>query len=103
MTRNLILAVCLAGVPLAGAAQTPTAQETRDWAASCAICHGTDGQTVGGGMPVLAGQSKETLVRHLTDFREGRRPATIMHQIAKGYSEVQIEAIAGFFAAQKLK
>ena len=54
-------------------------------------------------MPVLAGQSKETLVRHMRDFRDGKRPATIMQQIAKGYTDAQIDALAGFFAAQKLK
>jgi len=103
MRSRLVLAVCwLAGLPLAAAAQAPTAQQARDWAASCAICHGTNGYTVGGGMPVLAGQSRETLTRHLRDFRDGRRPATIMHQIAKGYTDEQIEAIAGFFAAQRL-
>ena len=102
MTRNLVLAACLAGVPLAAAAQAPTAQQTRDYAASCAICHGTNGVSAGG-MPVLAGQSKETLARHMRDFRDGKRPATIMHQISKGYNDAQIDALAGFFAAQKLK
>ena len=83
MLKNLFLAACLAGAPLVAAAQAPIAQETRDYAASCAICHGTNGASTGG-MPVLAGQSRETLIRHLRDFRDGKRPATIMHQIAKG-------------------
>jgi len=30
----------------------------------------------------------------MADFKSGRRPATIMHQIARGYSERQIEQIA---------
>jgi cytochrome c553 len=34
-------------------------------------------------------------------FRDGKRPATVMHQIAKGYTDVQIEALASWFAAQK--
>ena len=102
MTTRLVLAACLAALPIAAAAQAPTPQQARDWAASCAICHGTNGYTVGGGMPVLAGQSRETLSRHLRDFRDGRRPATIMHQIAKGYTDEQIEALASFFAAQRL-
>jgi cytochrome c553 len=33
-------------------------------------------------------------------FRDGKRPATVMHQIAKGYSDAQIEAMASWFAAQ---
>jgi cytochrome c553 len=31
-------------------------------------------------------------------FRDGSRPATVMHQIAKGYSDQQIELIADYFA-----
>ena len=32
-----------------------------------------------------------------------RRPATIMNQLAKGYTDEQIEALAGWFAAQKAR
>jgi cytochrome c553 len=32
-------------------------------------------------------------------FKAGTRPATVMHQIAKGYSDEQIKAIAAWFAA----
>ena len=88
--------------PLAAAQATfPPADTARDLAASCAICHGTSGVSAGGGMPQLAGQSKETLARHLKDFKEGKRPATIMHQIAKGFSDEQLEVLAGYYAAQK--
>jgi cytochrome subunit of sulfide dehydrogenase len=34
-------------------------------------------------------------------FREGKRPATVMHQISKGYTPEQIEALATYFAAKK--
>jgi cytochrome c553 len=34
-------------------------------------------------------------------FRDGKRPATIMHQIAKGYTDAQIDAVAEHFARQK--
>jgi len=34
-------------------------------------------------------------------FKSGARPATVMHQLAKGYSDAQIEVIAAYFAAQK--
>ncbi len=53
-------------------------------------------------MPQLAGQSKETLLRHLHDFRDGKRPGTIMPQIAKGYTDEQFDAIAVFFASLEL-
>ena len=37
----------------------------------------------------------------LADYKNGNQPATIMHQISKGYTDEQIKLIAGFFAAQK--
>jgi cytochrome c553 len=52
-------------------------------------------------MEALAGVSKDEIVKKMLDFKAGRKPATIMHQLAKGYSDEQIAAIAGYFAAQK--
>jgi cytochrome c553 len=97
----LVAATALASAPLAASAQTYP-NTGRDLAASCAICHGTFGLNAGG-MPNLAGQSQETLARTLRDFRDGKRPATIMHQIAKGLTEAQIEAVTAYWAAQKVK
>ena len=52
-------------------------------------------------MPNLAGRQQTELLQILRDFRDGKRPATIMHQLSKGYSDEQIAAIATYFAAQK--
>jgi cytochrome c553 len=35
----------------------------------------------------------------LKDFKAGKRPGTIMQQHAKGYSDEQLELIAGYFAS----
>ncbi len=67
-------------------------------AANCANCHGTDGRAQGGFN--LAGLSKSYLVEQMQAFKTGKRQATIMHQIAKGYSDTQIEQMAEYFAAQ---
>jgi len=73
----------------------------RDVAATCAPCHGTDGRSRGGaGFPSLAGRDKDELVRAMRAFREGRRPSTVMQQLAKGYSDAEIEAAAAYFASQ---
>ena len=74
--------------------------QARGWAASCAACHGTEGRAVGA-MPVLAGRPKEALYEALKAFKEGSRPATVMHQHAKGYSDEQLKRIAEYFAKQK--
>ncbi len=68
-------------------------------AANCANCHGTTG-IAKGAMLSLAGQPKAQIVEKMTAFRDGKRPATIMHQLAKGYTDPQIEAIADYFSRQ---
>ena len=85
---------------LAGLAHAQDALQVRSWAASCANCHGTNGQAQTG-MEPLAGMNKEDLIKKMQDFKTGRKPATIMHQLSKGYSDDQIAAIAAYFAVQK--
>ena len=52
-------------------------------------------------MEALAGKDKDELIQKMMDFKSGRKPATLMHQIAKGYSDEQIQQIAAYFAALK--
>jgi cytochrome c553 len=79
------------------------AQDTsaRSLAATCFTCHGTDGRSVGGTPPSLAGQNKQYLLQQMKALRAGQRPATIMHQQAKGYTDEELELIAGYFASVK--
>jgi cytochrome subunit of sulfide dehydrogenase len=83
---------------------TTHAQDTtaaRALAATCFTCHGTNGVSVNNIPPSLAGQDKAHLLQLMREFRDGKRPATIMHQHAKGYTDTQLDLIAGYFAAQK--
>lgn len=72
--------------------------QTRVWAAACASCHGTDGRAQPG-MASLAGRTD--LQKILLEYKAGTRPATLMHQISKGYTDEQLGQIADYFAAQK--
>jgi cytochrome subunit of sulfide dehydrogenase len=72
----------------------------RNLAATCANCHGANGVSLGG-FASLAGKPKDDLARAMREFKAGTRPATVMTQLAKGYSDEQIELIAGWFALQK--
>lgn len=96
MRIAIVLAAALAAAPMTAGAQDAVAQ----LAGTCAMCHGTTGHSVGGNEP-LAGMPKDDLVRKFKEFRSGAKPATIMHQISKGYSDQQLEQIAAYFAAQK--
>jgi cytochrome subunit of sulfide dehydrogenase len=72
----------------------------RDIAATCAACHGTDGRSRGG-VPALAGRDKAELTKAMREFRDGQRSSTIMQQLARGYTDAEIEAAAAYLAAQK--
>jgi cytochrome c553 len=98
LSTSAALALALAALPLAAAAQDTRA---RNQAAACAICHGTGGHAVTREVTSLAGLSRDKIASEMKAFRDGRRPATVMHQIAKGYDDRQIDAIAAWFAAQK--
>jgi sulfide dehydrogenase cytochrome subunit len=84
-----------------GVATGVCADPGRNLAAACSACHGTNGRSVGG-MPALAGKEKALIVAQMREFRDGKRPATIMHQIAKGYTDEQFEILAAYFSSQKL-
>lgn len=76
------------------------ALQVRSMAASCSACHGTNGMALQG-MDSLAGQKKEDLLKKMQDFKSGKKPATLMHQLSTGYSDEQIEQLASYFAALK--
>ena len=86
-------------IPFAAANLTPLG--VRSLAANCAACHGTNGNSVGGAIPALAGMNKEYLLNQIKAFRDGKREATVMHQIAKGYSDAEMVALGDYFSALK--
>lgn len=101
--RPALLGLLACGLLAAAApARAQDATLARNLAATCANCHGTNGHAQGDMKP-LAGVPADKLLAQLADYRSGAQPATIMHQIVKGYTEDQLKLIAGFFAAQKPK
>ena len=92
----LFAAAVLAAAPVA-------AQDAqgRNLAAGCAICHGTEGRIATNALIPLAGLPRDHIATQMRAFRDGKRPATVMHQIAKGYTDAQIDALAAWFASQK--
>ncbi|HEY0822072.1 MAG TPA: cytochrome C [Rhizobacter sp.] len=97
-----LVALGLLAAAGAAAAKDPQVLRTRALAATCAHCHGTDGHAVEGeAMIRLAGLPQDYILTQLMAFRTGQRPATIMHQITRGYSQEQLETVAKYFAAQQ--
>ena len=96
----LLLASALAVLPGWAQAQVMDALQVRSMAASCAACHGPQGMTQLGFVP-LAGARQDALLKKMLDFKTGSQPATLMHQIAKGYTDEQLAALAAYFSALK--
>jgi cytochrome c553 len=93
------MGLALSCIGVAAQAQPAGASPTRSLAATCAACHGTDGRAAAGhAMPALAGLARERIAAELRAFREGSRAGTVMPQIAKGYSDAQIDALAAYFS-----
>jgi len=103
LPRAVAAAAALAALaaPLPAAATDAAALRVAALAATCANCHGTQGHAVPGSVvPGLAGAPAGFVLDQLKAFRSGAKPATVMHQIAKGYSDAQLAQIAAYFAAQ---
>ena len=93
-----ILIIAAAGVT--SLAAHADSLQLRSMAAACANCHGTKGVALEG-MDTLAGKPQDELLKKLTDFKTGKKPATIMHQLSKGYTDEQLAQLAGYFSALK--
>ena len=98
--KRIMVTTCWTVVAAGASAQTLDALQVRGLAASCSACHGTNGHAQPG-MISLAGNPSQLTVQKMQDFKAGRTSATVMHQLAKGYNDAEINAIAAYFAAQK--
>ncbi|MBI3714957.1 MAG: c-type cytochrome [Betaproteobacteria bacterium] len=77
------------------------ANAVRALAANCAACHGTNGVSAGGAIAGLAGMDREYFVGQMRLFKSAKREATVMQQIARGFTDAEFAALGTFFAAQK--
>jgi cytochrome subunit of sulfide dehydrogenase len=103
--RKIPLVLAAAAVALGAAhasAQGGDPNAGRSLAATCANCHGTNGISVDA-VESLAGMPKDQIVRKMQEYKKGTKPGTIMPQLAKGYTDEQIEVLGAWFAAQKAK
>ena len=100
--KPLVSAAALCLLAFAGTSQAADPNLGRNLAATCANCHGTHGKALpGSGLDDLAGMDKAKALQKLSEFRSGAKPASIMHQISKGFTDEQLDLMAAFFAAQK--
>ena len=68
--------------------------------ANCLNCH-ADKSKIKSAIPNIAGRDKDYLETALKAFKASKKEATIMHQLAKGYTEEEITVLADYFSRQK--
>lgn len=113
--RSSIFLIALLAIAGTAIAQPFDPLQVRGWAAACTACHALQApqasqsslafQTSPGQadpiMPPLAGAGREAMAAALLDFKSGRRPAGVMPQLARGYDDEQLRAIATYFDGLK--
>jgi sulfide dehydrogenase cytochrome subunit len=70
-------------------------------AGQCTGCHGDGGASLGPASPTIGGINQEYFLETMAAFKSGKRHSTVMGRIAKGYTDDEIKAMAGYFAKQK--
>jgi len=75
----------------------------KEKSASCAACHGADGNSVSPEWPKLAGQHAGYIVKQLTYFKDGERVNETMKGMASNLTEQDREDLAAYFSSQKEK
>ena len=104
MIKKPILKLAVLGgalmLTLTAQAETPSAEAL---AYTCVGCHGANGVSNGPATPSIAGISEDFFTENMEGYASGDIPSTIMGRIAKGYSEEEIELLAGYFSQQTFK
>ena len=68
--------------------------------ATCAACHGADGNSPAP-FPKLAGQGEKYLLKQMKDIRDGARPVPTMVGQVDGKSDQDLADMAAYFASQQ--
>ena len=96
MLKSLAAAIGSASI----AAAVVASAEPPAGAASCSGCHPTSAR-VTSPVPRLTGLDRAAIVKAFQEFRSGKRPATVMDRISKGFTDAEIQAIAAWYATQR--
>ena len=83
--KNFLQLVCVAAwLPVAAVAGDIA--KGKELSATCAACHGADGNSTIPTNPKLAGQYESYLIQALSDYKSGARTNAIMSGFATGLS-----------------
>lgn len=103
MKNYLVITMCLLVSMVFSTAQAAGDPEAGKAAsASCAACHGADGNSVNPEWPKLAGQHEGYLIQQLLYFADGERDNATMKGMAANLSDEDRDNLSAYFASQKV-
>jgi cytochrome c553 len=103
MNRTLLIAGVVAVLGVVGTAEAGgDAQAGKAKAASCAGCHGANGEGKAP-FPALAGKKEEQLIQALKDYKSGKRDNAMMKTFATQLSDQDAANVAAYYASLKGK
>ncbi len=95
LTIGLVAALGMGSAQAAGDAAAGKAK-----AASCAGCHGANGEGVGSN-PKLAGMDEAKFVQAMADYKSGKRANAVMKGMTAALSEQDTANLAAYYASLK--
>lgn len=103
MKKSLLFSISLMLVSMAGILHAESnIAAGKEKSATCAGCHGEDGNSEVSTFPKLAGQHASYLVKQLRAFKAGARNDAMMAPMATGLSEQDMLDLANFYASVKI-
>lgn len=101
--KKIVFAVSLVSLIAALPAVAGDAAVGKAKSASCAACHGADGNSPSPGFPKLAGQHESYIAKQLRDYKSGKRVNATMNAMVLPLSEQDIDDLAAYFASQSVQ
>lgn len=94
-------ALCL--LAMAGTSHAADPNLARNLAATCANCHGANGNSTAPEIPNLAGQNADYLAEQMRRFMDGRRKDTFMQGLIKAMSEQERADAVAYLSSQVMR
>lgn len=98
----ILLALPIPSQAATATAATGSAEAGKAKSATCAACHGADGNSLNPQWPSLAGQHATYIVKELKAFKSGARQNALMSAMAMPLSDQDMLDLAAYFSTQKL-
>ena len=99
--KTMLYAACCAALFGTAPALAGDADAGKQKSATCAACHGPDGNSTAADFPRLAGQHYDYLVRSLNEYKAGTRKNPIMALQVEKLTRRDIDDLAAYFSEQK--